>query len=63
MTTNRITPYAGGWLTFLVSQRICTEEQAREAQRRVAQAAIDEMERIREEKKHIKKRRKKPRDE
>lgn len=44
---NRITPYAGGWLTFLIAHGICTEEQAREAQRRVAQAAIDEVERLR----------------
>ena len=29
--TNRVTPYAGGWLTFLIRQGICTEEQAREA--------------------------------
>lgn len=42
--TNRVTPYAGGWLTFLIRQGICTEEQAREAQGRVAQAAIEELE-------------------
>lgn len=42
--TNRVTPYAGGWLTFLIRQGICTEEQAREAQGRVAQAAVDELE-------------------
>ena len=42
--TNRVTPYAGGWLTFLVRQGICTEAAAREAQGRVAQAAIDELE-------------------
>lgn len=42
--TNRVTPYAGGWLTFLVRQGICTEAEAREAQGRVAQAAIDELE-------------------
>lgn len=46
--TNRVTPYAGGWLTFLIRQGICTEEQAREAQGRVAQAAIDELEKRRE---------------
>jgi hypothetical protein len=42
--TNRVTPYAGGWLTFLIRQGICTEAEAREAQGRVAQAAIDELE-------------------
>jgi hypothetical protein len=41
---NRVTPYAGGWLTFLIRQGICTEAEAREAQSRVAQAAIDELE-------------------
>jgi hypothetical protein len=52
--TNRITPYAGGWLTFLVSQGICTESEAREAQGRVAQATIDELERRREAKREAK---------
>lgn len=42
--TNRVTPYAGGWLTFLIRQGICTEAEAREAQCRVAQAAIEELE-------------------
>ena len=42
--TNRVTPYAGGWLTFLIKQGICTEAEAREAQGRVAQAAIEELE-------------------
>lgn len=41
--TNRVTPYAAGWLTLLVSQGICTEQEARAAQMRVAQAAIDEI--------------------
>ena len=42
---NRITPYEAGWLTMLVKQRICTEQQAREAQDRVAHAALEEIER------------------
>ena len=42
--TNRVTPYSGGWLTFLIAQGICTEAEAREAQGRVAQAAIEELE-------------------
>lgn len=41
---NRVTPYAGGWLTFLIRQGICNEAEAREAQGRVAQAAIYELE-------------------
>lgn len=42
---NRLTPYEAGWLTMLVQQRICTEQQAREAQGRVAHAALEEIER------------------
>lgn len=42
---NRLTPYESGWLTLLVQQRICTEQQAREAQDRVAHAALEEIER------------------
>ena len=42
---NRLTPYEAGWLTRLVQQRICTEQQAREAQNRVAHAALAEIER------------------
>jgi hypothetical protein len=60
--TNRVTPYAGGWLTFLIRQGICNEVEAREAQGRVAQAAIDELEARRAAAKK-KKRRKKPEEE
>jgi hypothetical protein len=60
--TNRVTPYAGGWLTFLIRQGICTEAEAREAQGRVAQAAIEELEARRAATKK-KKRRKKPEEE
>ena len=56
---NRLTPYAAGWLTLLVNSGICTEAQAREAQMRVAQAAIDEMEARRAKRAEKKKRRKK----
>lgn len=63
--TNRITPYEAGWLTMLVSGGICTEEAAREAMRRVAQAAIDELNARREAERYIRKsrRRKKRKDE
>lgn len=60
--TNRVTPYAGGWLTFLIRQGICTEAEAREAQGRVAQAAIEELE-ARRVAANKKKRRKKPEEE
>jgi hypothetical protein len=60
--TNRVTPYAGGWLTFLIRQGICNEAEAREAQGRVAQAAIDELEARRAAAKK-KKRKKKPEEE
>jgi len=45
--TNRISPYESGWLSMLVARRLCTLTEAREAMNRVAQAAIDEMERRR----------------
>lgn len=47
MNTNRITPYEAGWLTLLVNNRLCTEAEARAAMTRVAQAAIEEMDRRR----------------
>ncbi len=53
---NRITPYEAGWLTFLVSQGIATEAGAREAMNRVAQAALDEINRLRAKKRAGKKR-------
>lgn len=57
MTTNRITPYEAGWLTLLVKTGICTEAAAREAMNRVAQDAVDELNRRRK----LKRRRKKDR--
>lgn len=57
MKTNRVTPYEAGWLTLLVRQGICTEEAARDAMNRVAQEAIDELNR----RKKLKRRRKKDR--
>lgn len=47
MKTSRITPYAAGWLTFLVDSGIASVEAAREAQRRVAVEAVRELERRR----------------
>ena len=48
--TNRVTPYETGWLTMLIRNRICTEDEARAAMNRVAQAAVEEMERRRKRK-------------
>lgn len=47
MKTSRITPYAAGWLTFLVDSGIASVEAARDAQRRVAVDAVRELERRR----------------
>ena len=47
MKTNRITPYAAGWLTFLVDSGLASVEAARDAQRRVAVEAVRELERRR----------------
>ena len=47
MKTSRITPYAAGWLTFLVDSGIASVEAAREAQRRVAVEAVRDLERRR----------------
>lgn len=60
---NRLTPYAAGWLTLLVSMGVCTEAEARAAQMRVAQAAIDELHERRLAKRAGKKRRRKKTDE
>ena len=45
--TNRITTYESGWLGLLVKQGICTAEEARQAQYRVAREAIEDLERRR----------------
>jgi hypothetical protein len=44
---NRITPYAAGWLSFLVDSGLASFDDAREAQRRVAVEAVRELERRR----------------
>jgi hypothetical protein len=53
---NRITPYEAGWLTMLVKQGIATEAGARAAMQRVAQDALDEINRLREKKRAGKRR-------
>lgn len=54
---NRITPYEGGWLTFLVEQGIASRASARDAMNRVAQEALDELERRRKAKRRARKKR------
>jgi hypothetical protein len=63
--TNRVTPYEAGWLTLLVKQGICSEDEARAAFNRVAQAAIDQLEARRAAKRELRRRlkKRKPTDE
>jgi hypothetical protein len=53
---NRLNPYEAGWLSMLVARGLATEAEAREAQHRVARAAIDEMEARRAAKRELKRR-------
>jgi hypothetical protein len=57
--TSRLSPYEAGWLTFLVEHGLATPSAAREAQNRVAQDAVRELEeqrRLRRKKKRRKRR-------
>lgn len=45
---HRLHDYEAGWLTLLVAMGVATEEDAREAQNRVAQEAVQEAIRRRE---------------
>lgn len=45
---NRLHPYEAGWLTLLLQMGVASEKALREAQNRVAQAAVDEMNERRE---------------
>jgi hypothetical protein len=40
---NRLHYYEAGWLALLLQMEVASEKDLREAQRRVAQAAIDEV--------------------
>ena len=51
MRNNRLTPYEPGWLSFLVERHLADKDDALAAQRRVAIAAIEELERRRRLKK------------
>jgi hypothetical protein len=57
---NRLHDYEAGWLTLLVQMRVATEEEAREAMRRVAQAAIDDLEAKREQRRAGRRKRRRP---
>lgn len=54
---NRVSDYEAGWLTFLVRSGIASEQAAREAMNRVAQEAVDALERKRKAKKRARKKR------
>ena len=56
---NRLHDYEAGWLTLLLKMGVASEKALREAQNRVAQAAIDEMEERRERRMAESKRRRK----
>ena len=45
---NRLHDYEAGWLTLLLKMGVASEKALREAQNRVAQAAIDEVNERRE---------------
>ena len=56
---NRLHDYEAGWLTLLVEMGIATEQEARDAMRRVAQQGIDELEARRERRREARDRRRK----
>lgn len=45
---NRLHDYEAGWLTLLLQMGVAEQKELREAQRRVAQAAIDDVNERRE---------------
>jgi len=56
---NRLHPYEAGWLTLLLKMSVASEKALREAQNRVAQAAVDEMNERRERRRAERERRRK----
>lgn len=54
---NRLHDYEAGWLTLLVEMGVASEKALREAQNRVAQAAINDMNERRERRRAERKRR------
>jgi len=57
---NRLHGYEAGWLTLLIQMGVATEEQARDAQARVAQAAINDLEARQERRRRRNGRRRRP---
>lgn len=56
---NRLHDYEAGWLTLLLNMGVAEEKALRDAQNRVAQAAIDDMNERRERRRAERKRRRK----
>ncbi|MCG3774919.1 MAG: hypothetical protein JW395_1744 [Nitrospira sp.] len=56
---NRLHDYEAGWLTLLLKMGVASEKALRDAQNRVAQAAIDDMNEQRERRRAERKRRRK----
>ena len=54
---NRLHDYEAGWLTLLIEMGVASQAEAQAAMNRVAQAAIDEMEAQREQRRWEKRRR------
>jgi hypothetical protein len=54
---NRLHDYEAGWLTLLLKMGVASEKSLQEAQNRVAQAAINEMEERRERRRRERSRR------
>ena len=55
---NRLHDYEAGWLTLLVEMGVASEKALQEAQNRVAQQAIDDMNERRERRREARQRRK-----
>jgi hypothetical protein len=59
---HRLHPYEAGWLTFLVENGLATAAAAREAQNRVAQDAVRELEERRKRKRAERRRKRREED-
>ena len=57
---NRLHDYEAGWLTLLLKMGVASEKALRDAQNRVAQAAIDKVNERRERRRAERRRRRKP---
>jgi hypothetical protein len=57
---NRLHDYEAGWLTLLLKMGVASEKALQEAQNRVAQQAIDDMNKRRDQRRAERRRRRKP---